>query len=177
MTLKTLSLIKTVALFLLLLFTFSTISAQDNNQKSDFWENVRFGGGLGLSTGSKVFSATLAPSAIYDFNSQFSLGLALSGTYYSQKDIAKSTILGASIISLYNPINEIQLSAEFEQNHVSRNFDNPIFIDDNYWIPAFFVGAGYKTNNITIGIRYDLLYDDNKSVYANAWAPFIRVYF
>ncbi|AUC83720.1 alpha-ketoglutarate decarboxylase [Lacinutrix sp. Bg11-31] len=153
------------------------MSAQDDKQKSDFWEHVRFGGGLGLSTGNKVFSATLSPSAIYDFDSQFSLGLGLSGTYYSQKNIAKSTIIGGSIISLYNPIKEIQLSGEFEQNRVSRNFDNPDITDDSYWTPAFFVGAGYRTNNITIGVRYDLLYDENKSIYANAWAPFIRVYF
>ena len=177
MILKTKLSTKTIALFVIFIFSFSTILAQDDKQKSDFWEHVRFGGGLGLSTGNKVFSATLAPSAIYDFDSQFSLGLGLNGTYYSQKNVAKSTILGGSIISLYNPIREIQLSGEFEQNHVSRNFNNPSFIDDKYWIPALFVGAGYRTNNITIGIRYDVLFNDKKSVYANAWAPFIRVYF
>ena len=177
MILKAHSFTKTIALSCLIFFIFSTTSAQNIEQKSDFWEHVRFGGGLGLSTGNNLFSATLSPSAIYDFNSQFSLGLGLSGTYYSQKNIAKSTVFGGSIISLYNPIPEIQLSGEFEQNYVSRNFDNPAIIDDSYWIPAFFVGAGYRTNNITIGVRYDLLYDDNKSISANAWAPFIRVYF
>ena len=169
--------LKKIAFLLITLLFVSMSFAQGNSPKSDFWEHVRFGGGIGLSTGNKVFSATLAPSAIYDFDSQFSLGLGLSGTYYTQKNVAKSTILGASIISLYNPITDIQLSGEFEQNYVSRNFTNPIFIDDTYWIPAFFVGAGYRTNNITIGVRYDLLYDENKSIYANAWAPFIRVYF
>ena len=169
---------KTIALIAICIFSFSAIFAQEKEEpKSDFWEHVRFGGGIGLSTGSNIFSATLAPSAIYDFNSQFSLGLGLSGSYFSQKNFAKSTILGGSIISLYNPIKEIQLSGEFEQNHVSRNFNNSAFIDDKYWIPAFFVGAGYRTRNVTFGVRYDLLYDENKSIYANAWAPFVRVYF
>ncbi|WP_452223971.1 alpha-ketoglutarate decarboxylase [Lacinutrix chionoecetis] len=177
MKLKSSITLKTAVFIALFLFGFFNLFAQENEQKSNFWEHVRFGGGIGLSTGNNVFSATLAPSAIYDFNTQFSLGLGLNGTYFSQKNVAKSTILGASIISLFNPIQEIQLSGEFEQNHVSRNFDNPAFIDDNYWIPALFVGAGYRTRNVTIGVRYDLLYDDNKSIYANAWAPFIRVYF
>lgn len=177
MHLKSLKVTKNIVFLSFFLFSITSVFAQDKAQKSDFWKHVRFGGGIGLSTGSNVFSATLAPSAIYDFNSQFSLGVGLSGSYLNQKNIAKSTILGASIISLYNPLPEIQLSGEFEQNHVSRNFKNPNFIDDNYWTPSFFVGAGYRTRNVTIGVRYDLLYDENKSIYANAWAPFARIYF
>jgi len=177
MGLKLHSTLKIVILLVICLLSFSSISAQEDKQKSDFWKNVRFGGGIGLSTGNNIFSATLAPSAIYDFDSQFSLGVTLNATYLSQKNFLKSTILGAGIISLYNPIPAIQLSGEFEQNHVSRNFNNPALIDDNYWIPSLFVGAGYSTRNVTIGVRYDVLYDENKSITANAWAPFVRVYF
>lgn len=169
--------LKNNVLLIICLLSFSLLFAQESNQRSDFWKHVRFGGGIGLSTGSNVFSATLAPSAIYDFNTQFSLGVGLSGSYLSQKNFAKSTILGGSIIGLFNPIQEIQLSGEFEQNHVSRNFDNPNFRDDSFWSPALFVGGGYRTRNVTIGVRYDLLYDDTKSIYANAWAPFVRIYF
>lgn len=170
--------LKTIVLSVFCLAFVNVIIAQDDTkQKSDFWEKVQFGGGIGLSTGNNIFSATLAPSAIYNFNPQFSLGVGLSGTYLSRKNAFKSTILGGSIISLFNPIQEIQLSGEFEQNHVSRNFDNSLIQDDNYWIPALFVGAGYRTRNVTVGLRYDLLYDDTKSIYANPWAPFVRVYF
>jgi hypothetical protein len=38
-------------------------------QKSDFWDHVQFGGGFGLSTGSGFTDVTVAPSAIYNFNS------------------------------------------------------------------------------------------------------------
>nr|WP_321221596.1 alpha-ketoglutarate decarboxylase [uncultured Psychroserpens sp.] len=152
-------------------------NAQDISQQNDFWQNVRYGGGIGLSFGDGFFSGTLAPSAIYDFNDQFSLGLGLNGTYNSLKNSYNSTIVGGSIIGLFNPINEIQLSGEFEQLNVSRNFDNNIFEDDNYWYPALFLGAGYRVNNVAIGIRYDVLYDREKSIYADPWAPFFRVYF
>jgi hypothetical protein len=165
--------------FLLILcigFSFQSFS-QENDQQSEFWKNVRFGGGIGLSFGDGFFSGTLAPSGIYDFNNSFSLGLGLNGTYNSLKNSYNSTILGASVISLFNPIDELQVSAEFEQLNVSQKFDNNIFTDRNYWVPALFVGLGYRTNNITLGMRYDVLFDRNKSVYADPWAPFIRVFF
>ncbi|MGO3182564.1 MAG: alpha-ketoglutarate decarboxylase [Aequorivita sp.] len=146
------------------------------NQETEFWEHVRFGGGVGMSFGDGFFSGTLAPSAIYQFNNQFAAGVGLSGTYNSKKNRYTSTILGGSIVGLYNVIPEIQLSAEFEELNVTRNykFDIP---NDNYWYPALFVGAGFHSRYFTIGIRYDVLYDNKKSIYAEAWAPFVRVYF
>ncbi|MFD2822288.1 alpha-ketoglutarate decarboxylase [Lacinutrix iliipiscaria] len=162
-------------------FIITSAIAQEKNEKvkSEFWKHVRFGGGLGLSFGDGFFSGSIAPSGIYEFDKQFALGLGLNATFNKQKNIYKSTILGGSIIGLYNPIQEIQLSGEFEQLHVNRNFDENYVsnLDSNYWSPALFVGAGYRAQNITIGIRYDLLYKSNKSVYAQAWIPFIRVYF
>ncbi|WP_046756443.1 hypothetical protein [Kordia jejudonensis] len=146
-------------------------------QGSNFWRNVRFGGGLGLSFGNNIFSATVAPSAIYDFNPQFAAGISLNYTYFKDDDFFKSTIVGGSFIGLYSPLREIQLSTEFEYMNVNRDFDDPIFEDDNYWQPAVFFGVGYTTNNVTIGVRYNVLHDDDKSIYADALVPFVRVFF
>ncbi|OMP31978.1 alpha-ketoglutarate decarboxylase [Mangrovimonas sp. DI 80] len=147
-------------------------------QKSEFWRHVRFGGGIGLGFGDGFFSGTLAPSAIYEFNWQFALGVGLNFSYNTQKDFYKSTIVGGSLIGLFRPIEQIQLSAEFEEMNISRNYDSRlIYKDDNYWYPALYLGAGYSTHNVTIGIRYDVLYDRDKSIYADPWAPFVRVYF
>jgi len=164
-------------LLLGLLFVSPMAIAQNLGQNTDFWNHVRYGGGIGLSFGDGYFSGSIAPSALYDFNPQFSMGIGLNGSYSSRKNVFNATVLGGSLIGLFNPIDAIQISAEFEELHVNRNFDDPIFVDDNYWYPALFLGAGYRTNNITIGLRYDLLYEDNKSIYANAWSPFFRVYF
>ena len=167
---------KTALFFAIIFIGLNTLSAQQN--KSTFWNQVRFGGGIGLSFGDGFFSGTLAPSAIYEFNNQVALGLGLNGTYNSQKDFYKSTILGGSIISLFNPADVIQLSAEFEELHVNRKYESYYNLpNDTYWSPALFVGAGYRSGNVTLGIRYDLLYDKDKSIYANAWAPFLRFYF
>lgn len=166
--------------FLFGLFTsLGTAQVKKNSQTSDFWNHVRFGGGIGLSFGNQIFSGTIAPSAIYQFNPNVGLGIGLNASYFERKNLFKSTVLGGSIIGLFNPISEIQISSEFEQLNVNRNYDETFVTnpDDNYWYSALFLGAGYRSGNFTIGIRYDVLYDEDKSIYADPWMPFIRVYF
>ena len=167
---------KVIVLSILALFSNQLIFAQES--KSDFWNHVRFGGGLGLNFANEFFSATIAPSAIYDIDQNVSLGVGLNATFNSQKNAYKSTILGGSLIGLFNPIQSIQISTEFEQLNVNRRYDKNLNIsNDNYWIPALYFGAGYRSGNVTFGVRYDVLYDDERSIYANPWAPFVRFYF
>ena len=167
-----------IVLFSLFSFALLAQNSNSNGASSDFWNHVRFGGGIGLSFGDGFFSGTLAPSAIYQFNEQVALGFGLTGTYNSQKDFYKSSIFGASVVGLLNPIREIQLSAEFEELNVSRKWDSRTgFADENYWYPALFLGVGYNSGPVTFGIRFDVLYDRNKSIYSESWVPFVRVYF
>jgi long-subunit fatty acid transport protein len=151
--------------------------AQSSNNASDFWNNVRFGGSIGLGFTNNGFNGSISPSAIYQFNEKFATGTSLSFNY-AKFDDDKFLAYGGSVLSLFNPIPQIQLSAEFEQLRINRTITTQtIDIEDNYWLPAFFIGAGYSTRNVTVGLRYDLLYDDNKSIYGNALMPFVRVYF
>lgn len=167
---------KTPIILLVSLFCFQTITAQKN--KDDFWNNVRYGGGLGLNFGDGFFSGTIAPSAIYEFNHNFALGLGINATFNNQKGLYKSNILGGSLISLFNVINEVQISAEYEQLHVNRRYDVHLNLaDDNFWSPALYLGAGYRSGNVVFGIRYDVLYNENRSIYSDSWVPFVRFYF
>ena len=163
------------------LFFINITTAQDSTlvKKSDFWKNVRFGGGLGLSSTSNFFTLGVSPSAIYDFNDQVSLGLGLNYTYNKFDNRYKSNIYGGSVIGLFNPVREVQISGEFEQLFVNRKFEGTLsdLKDDSYFSPALFLGAGYRTNNVTIGARYNVLFDKEKSVYGDAIVPFVRVYF
>ncbi|GAB1857003.1 hypothetical protein MHTCC0001_18390 [Flavobacteriaceae bacterium MHTCC 0001] len=155
----------------------SLICNTQNNQDR-FWENVRYGGGLGLNFGNGFFGATIAPSAIYQFNDQFATGVGLNATFNNQKDVYKTTVLGGSLIGLFNVIPEIQLSGELEQLNVSRRYDIRINAEDeNYWTPALFFGAGYRSGNIIFGIRYNVLHDEDKSIYIDPWVPFVRFFF
>ncbi|MDO5974718.1 alpha-ketoglutarate decarboxylase [Flavivirga jejuensis] len=167
---------KTVLIIIIILFSLTNLMAQQKN--SYFWSHVRFGGGIGLNFSNNFFSGTLAPSAIYEFDKPFALGLGLNGTFDNQKGVYKSTILGGSLLGLFNVIDEIQLSAEFEQLNVNRRYNFNLNIpNENYWSPALFLGAGYRNGNVTFGIRYDVLYDENKSIYIDPWVPFVRFYF
>ncbi|WP_256928792.1 MULTISPECIES: alpha-ketoglutarate decarboxylase [Winogradskyella] len=160
-------------------FTLFSFAQNSTSNKSDFWNHVEFGGGLGLNFGDGFFSGSIAPNALYRFNPYLATGIGLNYSYSSQKDIFKSTVLGGSIIGLVNPYREVQISAEFEQLHVSRNFDSNFVtnLDEDYWYPALFLGAGYSSGNVTIGIRYDVLYNKDKSIYNEAWMPFVRFTF
>lgn len=168
-----------IVVFVSLIATFTAHS----QQKTDFWKNVRYGGGLGLSFGDGYFSGSISPSAIYQFNNQFAAGLAVTYSYAKEKNIHESTYWGPSIIGIFNPIEQLQISAELEEFNIIRHYEDNVvyngrFLDDeNYWNTALFLGLGYRTQNITVGIRYDVLYKERKSIYADAWMPFIRVYF
>lgn len=167
-------------------------AAQDSTavgKKSGFWERVHFGGGFGAAFGSDYSNFALSPGAVYQANRYVGIGLGLQASYvkvdgdYDPFDDSltnyKSWIYGASVIGLFNVIEEVQLSLEVEQVRVNSTFsypDEPEF-KDNFWNTALFVGAGYHAENVTVGVRYNLLFDKDKSVYYEPFMPFVRVYF
>lgn len=160
-------------------FTSFSFSQNSTEASNDFWENVQFGGGLGLNFGDGYFSGSVSPNAIYRFSPYIATGVGLNFQYSSQKEAFKSTVLGGSVLGLFNPYQELQISTEFELQNVSRDFDEDFVsnADDNYWYPALFLGLGYTNGNVTFGVRYDVLYDKDKSIYAEAWMPFVRFWF
>jgi len=184
--------VKTLLAVCSFVFFSNVISAQDSiagKQRSDFWDRVHFGGGFGAAFGSDYSNFALSPGAIYEFNDYFALGLGLQASYvkvdgdYDPFDDNLSNynswIYGGSLIGLVNPIGQIQLSLELEQVRVNTTFaypDEPEF-KDNFWNTALFVGAGYRAQNVTLGVRYNLLFDRDKSVYYEPFMPFVRVYF
>jgi hypothetical protein len=173
------------------ILSFKVGYSQEPKQKSEFWKKVQFGGGLGLGFGNGNANIMVAPSAIYNFNEKVALGAGLQYSYvrFNNNNIQngpvlfdviesyKSSIYGGSIIGLVNPIPEIQLSAELEQLRVNTTFSNPSIRPTNLWNTAMFIGAGYRTNNATIGVRYNILHNENNNVYTTAFLPFVRVFF
>ncbi len=159
-------------------------NAQDED---DFWSRVRFGGGFGLGIGSGYTDVTLAPGALYEFNQYAGLGVSLQGTYVNQEGFYKAWLYGGSVIGIFNPIPEIQLSAEVEQLRVNHEFDERYYEDfvegsglsrqRDFWNTALFVGAGYRMDHVTIGVRYNVLFNEYDLVYSDALMPFVRVYF
>lgn len=176
--------LKIILFSLFFAITFNAFS-QDNttleneeNTKSNFWKRVQVGGGLGLNIGSGFTNIAISPSAIYNINPYFSAGLGLQGSYVSSKNSFNSIIYGGSLIGLANPTENIQLSAELEQVRVNTTEKAiPKDLKFNNWNTALFLGAGYRSNNFILGIRYNILHNKNNMVYSDAFMPFIRVFF
>lgn len=165
---------------LVLLFSFHHLSAQQQtiapSPSNNFWDKVQFGGGLGLSIGSGYTDISVSPSTIYNINSIVAIGTALHFGYASAKNDYTSTIYGGSLIGLINPVPQVQLSVELEEINVNTNYKY-YGVSDSFWNTALYIGAGYRTGNVTVGVRYDVLFDDNKSYYTKGFLPFVRVYF
>lgn len=164
-----------IRIFLFILLTTGVAIGQQNN--GDFWSNVRYGGGMALGFGNNSFNLQLAPSAIYDVNQQFSTGIGLQ-LNYTQFGDRNFLGYGGSLINLYDPIPGLQLSAELEQWRI--NFEESLVggnFEDRYWLTSFFIGAGYRSGNVIVGLRYDVLYDENRSLNVDPWVPFVRVFF
>lgn len=160
---------------ILLFFHFS--QGQYTTGQDGFWSKVRYGGGIGFDFFNGNINAAISPSAIYPVSDEFAAGVSLNVNYAKFND-TKFLAYGGSLLSLYNPIPQLQLSAELEQLRVNSTFDSGINrIEDNYWSPALFMGLGYTTRNVTVGLRYNLLFDENDSIYADALIPFVRFFF
>ena len=161
---------------LLLAISFITITGFSQEEKpkkeSVFWKKVQFGGGLTLNMWNNITNIGISPSAIYHVDDSFSVGTGFSYLYSKQKNNPNSlNAYGGSIITLYNPIKQFQLSSEYEYTYITNGTNSRN-------VPALFLGIGYTSGrNIAAGVRYDVLYDENKSLYANALMPFVRVYF
>ncbi len=167
------------------LFTIFLINSDLYSQEIDstpqvensFWNSVRFGGSLGLNFGNGNFTGIIAPAAIYDFNSIVSAGVGLSGAYASQSRFNASSF-GGSVITMVRPVRFLQLSAEFEELYITRNYKlDGSNLKEQDWVPALWAGLGFTTGNVVTGIRYNLLHDSNKSFYSSAFMPFVSVYF
>ena len=143
-------------------------------EKSDFWKNVQFGGGVGFNFGNGSTTLSLNPTAIYQFNEKFALGGSI-GYRFSRLDDFRSNVYSASTLGLYNPIEQLQFSSEFEYSFARQRINND---RRNFNFPALYLGVAYRIANFSsIGIRYDVLFNEDRSVFRSAFTPIIRVFF
>jgi len=171
---------KSVFLLSLLLLTTIHINSQNEiTQKSRFIDNVRFGGGINMGFGNSNSFFTISPSVIYDFSSSFSAGVSGKYMYFKNKSALGRTtnLYGGSILTLLRPMNQLQLSAEYERLKLNEKIVHDPENDISTWQPALYIGAEYVTGNIAMGLRYDVLYEKTNVIYSSALSPIFRVYF
>ena len=139
---------------------------------------LKFGCGFGLNFvgGTNI---GLSPHLIYDLSDKISLGAGLQGNYTSIKNLQKTITYGANVIGQYNPIEKLTTLIEFAQLKVNTTTENVTGdVKRDYWDSALFVGAGLNiTPKISLGAKYNLLYDKDESVYTSPIIPFVNITF
>ncbi len=160
---------KKIVFFLFLSFSFISFS----QQRDTFWENIQYGGGFSIGLGNQT-TIGISPSAIYNFDNGFALGAGVNYLYSEINDFS-TQVYGASLISLYQTKFGIQLSGEFDYNFAKQKSRNNTNFNTSF--PALHLGIAYNKSRFAFGIRYDVLYDENKSVFASPISPILRFYF
>ena len=171
---------KRILIFIVFIaFKYSAFSQVEATPKSKFWEKVRYGGRANVGFSNRSTNIVLAPAAIYQFNPKIGLGGSVSFGYANFRDANISQInYGASAIFNYTPIRELLLSAELEQTFVNRTIEIAgSDVKDNFSFPAFYLGAGYRLGRVSVGFRYDVLFNENRNIYNSALTPFVGVFF
>tara|TARA_R100000935_G_C2807792_1_gene153544 strand:+ start:190 stop:744 length:555 start_codon:yes stop_codon:yes gene_type:complete len=177
--------LKTAFIIVFLLLSFSTFSQVKNdtirttnidstNIKVE--KKLRFGTGFGLNFvgGTNI---GFSPNLTYNFNKNLALGFGVQFNYNSIKEVQSTTSYGANSIFEYKPLLTIMTMLEFALLRVESKSD----IDNskrNFWDAALFIGAGYFiTKKISLGAKYNVLYDEDESIYASPIIPFINIGF
>ncbi|WP_372793309.1 alpha-ketoglutarate decarboxylase [Lutibacter sp.] len=170
---------KILILHTFIFFVNLNLTGQNSDlEQHRFIDDVRFGGGINIGVGNSYSTFSISPSVLYDFSNEFSAGLSFKYVYVKNKSTINSTtnIYGGSILALYKPMNTIQFSTEFEQLKIDQKYASDFGFD--LWQPALYIGAEYVTGNISMGLRYDVLFDKTTNViYSSALSPIFRVYF
>ncbi len=170
---------KILILHTFILFVNLNLTGQNSDlEQHRFIDDVRFGGGINIGVGNSYSTFSISPSVLYGFSNEFSAGLSFKYVYVKNKSTINSTtnIYGGSILALYKPMNTIQFSTEFEQLKIDQKYASDF--GSNLWQPALYIGAEYVTGNISMGLRYDVLFDKTTNViYSSALSPIFRVYF
>ena len=139
---------------------------------------LKFGCGFGLNFlgGTNI---TLSPNLMYSVSEKFSLGAGIQGSYTSIKDVQKTTTFGVNVIWEYNLSRKITSLLEFAELKVNTKRETPTGeVENDFWESALFVGAGYNiSNKISIGAKYNVLYDSDESVYSSPIIPFVNITF
>lgn len=165
--------------FLLLLSTFSI--AQDSLQtrkppsRSDFWDDVYFGGNIGLQFGTSTF-IEISPLAGYKFTEKFSAGIGITYQYYHYKDNFydfETNVYGARVFSrylftdyLFGHVEYEYLSLEAFDFYPRRRVD----------VGSLLAGGGFMQrlgdNSAIVAM---ILYNFTESLYTPYQNPIIRI--
>ncbi|NNC48990.1 MAG: hypothetical protein HKO01_00460 [Flaviramulus sp.] len=143
-------------------------------------KRLKIGCGFGLNFVGAT-NISLSPNLSYKVSDKISFGAGIQGSYSAIKNLQNTTTFGGNLITTYNPIQKISMLLEFVELNVSTKTEETVTAPEtknSYWDTALFVGAGLNiTRKISVGAKYNMLFDENESVYTSAVIPFVNITF
>lgn len=134
----------------------------------------RFGGGIGLSIGNHSTGIHVSPSLGYMLTPNLEAGASLAYTYNKYRDY-KYNVFSGGLFGNYHIIPELFTRAHYEYYTGTRKYDD---ISDDFTENALWLGAGYQNYGrvrFQTGIMYNVLYDEDNSVFSSPWRPFAAI--
>jgi hypothetical protein len=180
---------KTVFFILTILFLFSSVWAQESEEKKrqemkledqrrKAPSQIYWGGELGLSFGD-YFAISIIPMLGYKVTPQFHVGAKIGYAYTEDKRYETkitSHNYGGSLFSRYLIYKGIYAHAEFV--YWSYKYQTENLEGDRNWVPFVLLGGGYvmpvsASASLFVEVLWDVLRDDN-SPYDSS-SPFVKV--
>ena len=150
-------------------------------EQRDFWDKIYIGGNLGLQFGTYTV-VDLEPQIGYRITDRLTSGIGITYIYSKYTDPTynytfKTNIYGGSLFTRFLVYESLFAQVEYEQLSLEA-FDYFQQKATRIWVPAFFVGGGYRQqigerSSFQFLILYDIIQDRN-SPFIN---PVIRVGF
>lgn len=141
-------------------------------------KRVKFGVGFGLGFvgGTNI---SLSPNVTYLLSDKIAVGAGIQGSYTAIKNLQNTTTFGGNVLAQYTPIKMLSTLIEFAELNVTTKTETPEGeVKNTYWDAALFLGAGLNiTDKISIGAKYNVLYDSDESVYTSPILPFVTITF
>jgi long-subunit fatty acid transport protein len=141
-------------------------------------KRLKFGVGFGLNFvgGTNI---SLSPNLMYSLSNKVAIGAGIQGSYSAIKDLQNTTTIGGNLLTQFNPSKRILTLLEYVGLNVTTKTETLTEESkDTYWDSALFIGAGINiTEKIAVGAKYNMLYDEDKSVYTSPILPFVNISF
>ncbi len=173
---------------LMLIFLFSSLNLLANKrytfapkknpkehkeEKEKFTDRLFFNGNVGLNVGD-VTQIQISPGVGYKVNNKLGLGLGVSYIYSSDsRGTTKfsQSVFGPRAFGIYKFMPQFYFTTKYEFLKVKQKIGSVVSAKKD--APAWFLGLGFRTGSQGVGFSieglYDVLHDENKSLYSRAF--------
>lgn len=157
--------------------TYSQIGIHSNSvSKQNKW---RVGGGIAMNFGNHgALALNLSPFIGYELLPYLETGVSTGYQYSKYNDVKQHLFSVGPYLNFY-PMQSLFVRAHYEYYTGSAKFkylNQSSSFDEN----ALWIGGGYRTGGrvqMYIGILYNVLYKENRSLFTEAYQPIVGISF